>query len=184
MVSHLLLSTFFSGCPYSAPTYIRWASLRSGESLRYAGRQFIKGRDDDEDEDEDEDERLMRRMQFSTVPVSMVILLSSTTVIVAQDPNCDLVTSSNGINVYDCRPVFGVLQEVPTNEKPYLVYVGEPPFTEHEKLQTCQGRCVVEYDCAEGLTCRQRDPYGEPVGCQEIELLPFMKYCFGRGFYR
>lgn len=41
-----------------APTFIKWTQLKVGEKLRYACRDFIRGRDEDE-------ERLMRRIMIA-----------------------------------------------------------------------------------------------------------------------
>ena len=41
-----------------APTFLKWQALREGEKLRYACRDFIKGKKDDE-------ERLMRRIMIA-----------------------------------------------------------------------------------------------------------------------
>lgn len=41
-----------------SPTYIKWSSLREGEKLRYACREFIKGHEQD-------DERLLRRIMIA-----------------------------------------------------------------------------------------------------------------------
>ena len=41
-----------------SPTFLKWMSLRPGERLRYACREFIKGQNDDE-------ERLMRRIMIA-----------------------------------------------------------------------------------------------------------------------
>jgi len=110
--------------------------------------------------------------------VALLLLLSVdiATKANAQDPNCRLQELPGGVFTYACDPVFGV-PEVNPDGLPYLVYMGEPPFPEGTVLQECQGRCVMDTDCAEGLTCRRRDPYREPVGCQGNHLLRFMNYC-------
>ena len=41
-----------------SPTFLKWASLEPGQKLKYACREFIKGRGDDE-------ERLMRRIMIA-----------------------------------------------------------------------------------------------------------------------
>jgi len=42
----------------ASPTYAKWAALADGQMIKYACREFIKGRGDD-------DERLMRRIMIA-----------------------------------------------------------------------------------------------------------------------
>lgn len=122
------------------------------------------------------------RLPFTASSLIPLLLAAASSccvkMIAAQDPNCHLQRFKDGVSQYLCEPVFGVPNTPPNpGEDPYLVYMGEPPFDPEDKLEMCQGRCVMDSDCKEGLSCRQRDPYREPVGCQGNHLLRFMNYC-------